>query len=462
MAMHADARGLPLTTESQAAAEHYNTTVARFLEYRLDAGAHLKLAIEADPHFLMAQCLQGYFFMMFNTVAVHPKARRQLEICDAGAARLTPRERLHVAALDCWLRGDTAAACARWDEVLFDHPHDLLALRLQHFAVFWMGQSEALRGRVAQVLEAWDDDVPGFGYVLGMMAFGLEECGQYGLAEEHGRRAVAINPEDLWAVHAVAHVLEMQGRLEDGMAWLDQPEDRWSDRNPFRGHLWWHAALFPLDAGSYDRVLDLYDRSIRTVASDFYLDIQNAASLLLRLEILGVDVGSRWDDLAEHARNHLHDHALAFTDIHHMMSLAGARDFRSAEQLLLSLQEFSNTSSSYAASTMGPVAIPLCRAILALGRGEHDRAVEILLPLRYATHRVGGSFAQRDIFSQILMEAAIRGGRLPLARALLSERLTLKPRSRGSWLKYAHVLGDLGDAEGARRALRRGAVAALA
>ena len=43
-----------------------------------------------------------------------------------------------------------------------------------------------LRDRVAQVLPHWNADVPGYGYVLGMYAFGLEETNLYDRAEETG------------------------------------------------------------------------------------------------------------------------------------------------------------------------------------------------------------------------------------------------------------------------------------
>ena len=40
------------------------------------------------------------------------------------------------------------------------------------------------------------------------------------------------------------------------------PPDAWDDRNPFRGHVWWHRALYCLERGDYDQALALYDLSI--------------------------------------------------------------------------------------------------------------------------------------------------------------------------------------------------------
>ncbi len=446
--MFTDVRGLPLTTENEAAAGHYNAAIDAFFEYRLSTGKRVKQALEADPDFAMAHCLQGYLFMLFGTIAVLGRARAaRTQARTAGGDRITDREAAHIAALGAWADGGMDRTCAIWDQILLDHPRDLLALRLQHFALFWMGRSAELRGGPARVLHAWDDTLPGYGNLLGMLAFGHEECGAYAEAEAAGRQAVELSGEDLWALHAVTHVLEMQGRLAEGVAWLDYPADAWDDRNPFRGHLWWHRALFLLEGGDHDAALALYDRAIHPDPSDFYLDIQNAGSLLARLEFLGVELGNRWAELAEQLEGRLDDHVFAFTDTHAMMALAAAGRSAAAGRLLTSLKTFAATPGNSAAAVTEPVTIPVCAAILAYHQGEFGRAADLLLPLRQAFIQIGASHAQRDIFDQYLIEAAIAGGRLTLARALLSERTFAKPNSRGSRLRYAAVLDQLGEAE---------------
>ncbi len=458
--MHRDQRGLALTTASDEAVEHFKRAIDHYFEYRLDTMAHVKAALEADPEFVMGHCLRGILFMLFGTMSVYDKVRGALDFCEPRIHDVSLREQLHIKALRAWFEGDLAKACARWDEILFDHPHDLLALRLQHFTLFWMGNSSALRGAVAKTFSAWDESLPGYGNLQGMLAFGLEECGEYDAAEAYGREAVERNPEDLWAIHAVAHVLEMRGRMKEGLEWLDVPADRWADRNPFRGHLWWHRALFAHELGDFDQVLALYDRSIRSEKSDFYLDIQNAAALLLRLEFQGVDVGDRWGELADHAETHVDDHALAFTDLHCMMSLAREGRWDAARRLIASLHDYAKQPDNYEAATLEPVTIPLCEALLAYAAAEYERAIEILLPIRYALSPVGGSHAQRDVFLQLLLECAIRGGRLTLARSLLSERTTVRAGSYGNWIKTAVVLDGLDDKAGAESARARAAAVA--
>jgi tetratricopeptide (TPR) repeat protein len=450
--MHHDTRGLALTTASAASARLFDRAVAEYLEYRKSVMGTLKQAIEADPDFCLAHCMAGYLFMLFGTHAVDAKVDAALAQAGRLAPRATPREQQHVAALAAWRKGDTARAIRLWDDILIEHPHDLLAMRLQHFSLFWSGEPYFMRDAVARAVGAWDAGMPGYGNVLGMYAFGLEECGDYASAEPKGRRAVEICRDDLWSVHAVAHVLEMQGRLEEGVSFLAQPYGSWDDRNPFRQHLWWHTALFPLELGQYDRVLELYDRAIRSEPSEFYLDIQNAASLLFRLEWCGVDVGGRWGELADVAEKYIDDHVLAFTDMHHMLALCRDGRLPKARELLASLRAFAPTPENGTAATLEPAAIPVAEAILAYAAGEHGTAADRLIASRYRWPVVGASHAQRDLFTLLLIAAAEKSGRAALARALLAERVELKPHSVASWLHYADALDQLGDpAAGAAR-----------
>ena len=85
-------------------------------------------------------------------------------------------------------------------------------------------------------------------------------------AEPSGRAAIEIDPGDLWGAHAVAHVMEMQGRHAEGIAWLDELEPNWEGGNNLLHHLWWHRALFHLERREFDAVLDLYDRASATSA----------------------------------------------------------------------------------------------------------------------------------------------------------------------------------------------------
>jgi tetratricopeptide (TPR) repeat protein len=454
--MPVDQRDLILTTESGEAAAAYDSALRDYLEYRAGAAKSLKATLAADPGFVMGHCLKGYFLLLFGSHAFDSKIEQALAFCEPRVGQVTPREAAHITALGAWFTGDMRKAGRIWDEILIDHPLDLLALRLQHFNLFYMGNSAALRDAVARVLPAWDGTTPGCGFVHGMYAFGLEESGDYAKAEAQGCQAVEANPDDLWAIHAVAHVLEMQGRRAEGLQWLSQPLELWDDRNAFKEHLWWHRALYHLEHGDHKAVLALYDDAVRRDKdSDFYLNIVNCASLLWRLRFQGVEVGNRWEELADKCEQRVDDHVLIFSDVHFAMALAGGQRFDALERQRASLEAFADKPNDFAAETVAPVALPLCRAVEAFARQDYARAVDLLLPIRHDTACLGGSHAQRDVFAQLLIEAAIGAGNFKLARALLAERAALKPSSAGTWRKAARVHEALGDLHAAAEASRR-------
>jgi tetratricopeptide (TPR) repeat protein len=440
--MHRDARGLALSTDSAEAARLFDRAIAEYLEYRKQTLATAMEALDADPEFCLTHCFIGYLFMLFGSHAVDGKVDAALAKAKRLAPRASEREQKHVAALTAWRAGDTERANRIWDDILIAHPHDILALRLQHFSLFWAGQSYFMRDAAARALGAWDAGTPGYGNVLGMYAFALEECGDYAAAEPKGRRAVEMSGDDLWAIHAVAHVLEMRGRLEDGIEWLKQPFGSWADRNPFRQHLWWHTALFPLELGQYDRVLEFYDRAIRAEPSEFYLDIQNAASMLFRLEWCGVNVSDRWRELAEVAEKHIDDHILAFTDLHFMLALCRDGRLAAAERLLASFRAFAATPGNSTAATMQPAAIPVAEAMLAYEKRDYREAIEKLADSRYRWPLVGASHAQRDLFAILLIASAEKAGDWTLARALLRERMELRPHSAGNRAHYQAAMAN--------------------
>ncbi len=244
----------------------------------------------------------------------------------------------------------------------------------------------------------------------------------------------------------------MQGRLADGIEWLTESGPDWADRNPFKSHLWWHLALYHLERGEFERVFKLYDLAVRTKGSDFYIEIQNASAMLWRLDFLGVDVGDRWSELADTCESRIGDMGLGFTTTHDMMALAMAGRFDAADRLLEALRDYAGSHDDYASATMQSVTIPLCEAVRAYGSKDYGRAREILAERRDDIILNGASHAQRDVFAQALIESALRGGEMDLARALLSARVEEKPHGCGSWLKYADTLEKTGDADGAATA----------
>jgi hypothetical protein len=70
-------------------------------------------------------------------------------------------------------------------------------------------------------------------------------------------------------------------------------------------------------------------------------------------------------------------------------------------------------------------------------------------------HTFGGSHAQRDAVERTLLEAALRAGRLELAAALVSERLSVRDGNTYAWSKRAWLRRAAGDEPGAASAQAR-------
>jgi len=447
--MPVDSRGLDYTAANDDAVSHYDGMIRAYLAFRTDTGNLLKDTLAADPEMPMAQIVRGYFFHLFCVPALERKAVQAREAAEAAVAShgANRRERLHLAALTAWNAGDLRTATACWEDVLLSWPHDVLALRLSHYTHFYLHGSAAMRESVNRIMHAWQEDTPDYGFVMGIAAFAHEEAGDYAIAEDLGRRAVDRNPADIWGTHAVAHVLEMQGRHHDGIAWLDTYSRHWADTNNFRFHTWWHKALFHLELGQYDAVLDLYDTRFRKEHTEEYLDVTNACAMLWRLEYLGVDVGARWHELADIAEAHMQDNLLAFADAHYMMALSADGRSEAADVMMAALQETATHTGVSQAEIMAQVGLPVCRATLAIRQGNHGTAADLLLPLRDRVWMLGGSHAQRDVWQQMLVHALLRARRFEEAQALLAQRTALKPNSPTSWRWYAEALDGLGEPE---------------
>ncbi len=430
-----------VTTSSEEAVAALDEAVLSYMAIRLDTGEKLKAAFAADPDMPMAHITRGCFLQLFAHRVFDPKidesiagAEAMIEKCGA-----TPREKMHFEALKAWRAGHIRETLAKWEEILLDYPHDIFALRLAHYLHFYMGDCRNMRDSVARVSHAWDESVPGFGFVEGLRSFGNEECGNYALAEEAGRRAADINPEDIWAVHSVAHVMEMQGRHREGIAWLEGMSPHWRSANNFRYHTWWHLSLFCLEDEAFDQVLDLYDKEIRADKTEDHIDLCNATALLSRLEMQEVEIGDRWEELGEICARRIEDNIFAFHDAHYVTALTASGRDAEARKMLDAVAKAARADTTEAC-VYDDVGVALCEAMVAFRAGDNDRVVELLEPVRYEVYRIGGSHAQRDLFAQILLRAALAAKRPGLARALAAERVQSKPSSPPNWRLYADAL----------------------
>ena len=450
-----DSRGIAVSAGSQAALDGLESAHLELLEFRGDPVKSIGRVLDAEPDFIMGHIFKAGVLTQAMETRIYRTMVTSLEAAEALAGNATERERGHIDAIRAWVEGDFHGAVELWEAVLVEHPRDLLALQLAHLSDVLLGDTINQRDRVARVLPAWDESVPGYGFVLGFHAFGLEESRDFSQAEETGRRAVALNPKDSYAIHAVAHVMEMQGRQSGGIWWMTSRADDWTEGN-FANHLWWHLSLFHLDLGQIDQVLKIYDHALRSPESggDKYEEL-DAAALLWRLTLLDVDVGARWSDLADKWQPAAEDTLYAFNDVHAMMAFVADGRVGAAEQVLNATERYVQYAEDTNVAMTRIIGLPFCHALQAFAQGDYGAAVDLLLPIRYRTHRLGGSHAQRDIIALTLLEAAIRAGRFTLARALANERTALKPTSPQNWILTARALEGLGEHAAAAKARAR-------
>ena len=403
--------------------EHYEHALRLFQCYIGDPVAVVDTALRASPALVMGHVLKAYLHLLGTEPAAVPVA----EDAHAAAAQLAAngREAGHVLAIGHILAGRWHEASRVLEDVSIEFPRDALALQAGHLIDFLTGNSRMLRDRIARALPSWGERTPGYHAILGMHAFGLEETGDYARAEAHGRKGVELEPRDGWAQHAVAHVMEMQSRQQDGIAWMRANPEAWTRDSFFCVHNWWHLALFHLELGQIDEVLALFDGPIYGARSAIAFDMVDASALLWRLQLRGVDVGDRWNPIADKWEPIASAGNYAFNDAHAMMAFVGSQRTKAAESVLEAQRAAMEGTGDNAAFTRD-VGSATTLAIQAFGKGDYAQAVRLLRPIRHIAHRFGGSHAQRDLLDLTLIEAAFRAGESQLAAALVAERREVK------------------------------------
>jgi hypothetical protein len=443
-----DATGNPASGPSDAI-RRYDEALDLLLRYHpavVDAAGGLA----AEPPFPMSQAFLAYLSLTTTDVPDLANAREAAATLD----RLprNEREEAHAAAINAWLEGRWHAAARILDELLVRWPTDTMAVLAGHLLDFFVGDSHNLRDRVGRSLLSLDRDHPRTGFVRGMYAFGLEEAGQYGRAEDVGLEAVERNPDDVWGIHAVVHTYEMQGKVDEGIRFLRAREADWGSGNLFTVHNWWHLAVYLLEAGRHADVLAIYDAEVHNDASPgVSLQMLDASALLWRLMLEGVDVGDRFRQLATAWEKQIPDESwYVFNEFHAVVALSGAGRVQEARAVVDALERYVASQPPHLGTNRAmavDVGLPASRAVIAFTEGRHDDVVNELLPIRRKFNHFGGSHAQRDLLQRTLTESAIGSGRLDLARALVDERLSNRDTSVYGWLRRGRIFAARGDEE---------------
>jgi len=394
--MHYDRRGIAVTSNSTTAVAHFDAAVRSFLAHRRDAADHVAAALAADPDLTIAHCFTGFALLLLGRSELFAPAREAAMRAETAIAQrgASLREIRLLAALQSWLGGEMERCATILGRALADQKLDALTFKLLHATQFMLGDTAGMRLSAESVREAWNPAIPEAGFILGCRAFALEETGALGAAEICARQALALEAEDVWAAHALAHIFESRRLPAAGIAWLQRYEPRLAGVNNFAQHVHWHEALFHLTAGNAGTALALYDGKIRTERTDDYRDIANAASLLWRLERQHVDVGSRWEELADLAQRRIGDGALVFAQLNYLLCLLATARGDAVAAFLAALERQADSHAGTQARIAARVGLPLARFLCHQGSG---RAIT-----GDGLQSIGGSNAQRALFAMIL------------------------------------------------------------
>jgi tetratricopeptide (TPR) repeat protein len=424
-----DAWGLDVSTSSRAAVDAYDRGIHALLGFGDDTVKCFRAALDADPGFALARAGLAVSLYLNEQLAL---GRAQMEQAVVAAQDLPPHEKGQVDALALWVAGRGHEAVVLMKEILSGHPRSLMLAQRLYFIYFWQGRSAEMLELTQSLLPAAPED----SYVLGLHAFSLEENRLFDEGLILAERAIALNPRDAWAVHAIAHVFYERGEHDRGADALPPHIHPCDHLGYFRNHLLWHLALMHMAAGRYETAERMFENVFGRLPIVVGSDLQDSVAFAWRLDLFGRADKRRWQHLGPAARGWLDVPLLLFHDLHVGMALAASGDWRAAEVQLGRLRERARKTRN---ATLPEVVIPLLQGLHAFARGDFAGAVARIAPVEARIVEVGGSNTQRELFHDTLLAAALRAGEPERAQALLARRLAQRPRPGHYWEEQGRV-----------------------
>jgi len=402
-------------TDNPQAEQHCARGMQQFTRFRADATSHINAAIEVDPDYCLAKVVKAWMLHGASDARYCNDISALIKQCERLQPIANSLEANLLNALTLSHEGNSVRGATELHNLVKRNPHSLFLHTLTQDEIFWLGKPDWLLDVVEGAAPHWkvsDDD---YGTFLSIRSFAHEEAGHYNTAERYGLAAVERDPSDVWGAHSVAHVLLMKGETQRGISWLESLSGNWDLANQMQHHMWWHLCLFLLETGEHDRVLNLLDTKIRDPESPLVkaspaatIDINNYASLLMRMSLYGVDVSQQWQTLSHICAERTTNHASAFSNVHDMMVLCATAQTQKANELLRSMTEtFDHKNGAGAlAQSYREVGIPVCQAIMAHYQRDYKNVLSVLGNIRHKLPMMGASHAQRDVFFHLLVHAA--------------------------------------------------------
>ena len=403
-----DARGLDVTTDDATAVAAADDFAARLL--RLDQGVEAILdAAKRWPDTPIVQLYAATFWLYGQTDGALETAAVHLRACDALA--MNTRERALHRALALWHGNDNLRAVEAMEAITTEWPSDLLTAKIAEFLYYVLGQQymgPRFRAHMRRLEGAHAED-PDF---LAMTAFASELCSDYAAAEAVAERALAIEPRNPWAQHALSHVLIRQGRVAEGLARLESflPLLATCGR-PIHCHDAWHLALLHLEQLDVAAAMRVFRTHIWGITPDFVVEQLDAIALLWRIEMAAGPMDAQWPSIAEHIATRALETFMPFMNSHYVYDLARAGRADVVEAALAGVRARSAADDEEAKRVWAPVGRAVIEGAAAFGAGDRALAAAWLDPVMPMMTSIGGSDAQDDLFRQTYLRSLQAAGR---------------------------------------------------
>lgn len=420
--------GAAVSHNVQIDIDDFHKAAVLMLGYAPDPIGLIKQVLERSPEFIMARCFLAGSYLIASDKRRRKPLIAQYEILKTQIPLANERERGHIYAIKLWLEGDWYGASQAYADILLENPRDLVALQYGHQTDFLLGLASSARDRPERIMRFWSNADAEYSFILGMKAFGLEECGHYPQAEALAHECVSLNSKDTWGVHALAHCYEMQGKTDQGISFMEKCENEWGGDNYLSIHNRWHLSLYWIEQCNFAKALKIHDEFMIVDQKSELMDVHDSTALLWRLKLDGVDVGDRWGQVANRYTHFIDQAYMPFNDMHAMMSFVATERMHEAKELIKVL-EASSTGRGISAMILNTVGLPVVNGLYAFGQGDYKRAKKLLSSIRHSSHLLGGSIAQRDIINLTLLEAARLDGDATMVKGLIAERTIMKPAS---------------------------------
>jgi tetratricopeptide (TPR) repeat protein len=402
--MKRDAYGLMTSTDSHEAQRAFESAVFGLAAHRPSVGTAIQSTLAADPAHVAGHTLKGFANLILAKSELTAPAAAALQDARAALASKdggTGDERILVKALDAAVKGSFTHAADLLDYGFEDRDAAFLPFKISHALRFMLGDAAGMLRASTRAVDRLGPGTPAAGFFLGCHAFSLEEHGRYDEALAAGQRAVRLQPDDSWGLHAVSHVFEMRGDTAEGIDWLENSRKAWSRCNNFSFHMAWHLALLHLERGDHDRILQIYDDEVRPQQTDDFRDMANAVSLLWRMEQSGIHVGNRWMEAADVAYRRRADTTLIFAALHNLAAMVAVGDRRGVEELVAQIDAKAMGTDDQA-RVAAEIGVPMARVLAGLDAPADRRVLEKMVA---NLPKIGGSNAQRDFFVLALAKA---------------------------------------------------------